>query len=276
VYSDRWWSSYSDFLLREGGHSPNSDNDLHQVTARETTRDNVETESIPDTISDVSTNNEDNDQPNDNDQGLGDTYPRRSKRQRNVPSYLKDYIYQANNSMNPKHFVSNKFVHKSNYPISFVLSYSSLSKEHLNYTLVVSTYHEPQSYTEACKDRKWVDAINKEIKALKSNETWDFANLPKGKKPIGCKWIFKIKDNSDGTIERQKARLVAKGYTQLEGINFIDTFSPIAKLTIVRLILAIAATKDWYLHQLDVDNAFLHENLNEELYMDCPLGLQIP
>lgn len=172
--------------------------------------------------------------------------------------------------------MNNKSAYKSNYPISSVLSYNSLSKEQLKYTLAVSTYHEPQSYTEACKDNKWIDAINKEIKALESNETWQFTDLPKGKKPIGCKWIFKIKYNSDGTIERHKARLVAKGYTQLEGIDFIDTFSPVAKLTTVRLLLAIAATKNWYLHQLDVDNAFLHGSLDEEVYMDPPPGLQIP
>jgi len=143
--------------------------------------------------------------------------------------------------MNPKHFIHNRFVHKTNYPISFVLSCKSLSKEHLNYTLAITASHEPQSYAKASQNIKWIDAIHKEIKALEDNKTWYFTDLPKGKKPIGCKWIFKIKYKSDETIERHKARLVAKGYTQLEGINFIDTFSPVAKLTTMRILLAIAA-----------------------------------
>jgi len=264
-----------DFLFENENHLLKNDKYAYQVLPRETV-DNTETKSILDIVSDDSTYNEDNEQLSNNYQNTEDTNLRRSKRQRKTPSYLKDYIHQVNNSMIPRHFVHNKSVQKTNYPISSILSYESLSKEHLNYTLVVSTYHEPQTYSEACQDTKWVDAINKEIKALENNETWHFTNLPKGKKPIGCKWIFKIKYNSDSTIERHKARLVAKDYTQLEGIDFIDTFSPIAILTIVRLLLATTATRNWYLLKLDVENAFLHGNLDEEVYMSPPPKLRIP
>ncbi|CAM8895465.1 unnamed protein product [Rhodiola kirilowii] len=114
--------------------------------------------------------------------------------------------------------------------------------------------------------------MNKEIQALEHNNTWSIAALPPHAHAIDCKWIFRIKYNSDGTIERYKARVVAKGYTQVEGIDYHDTFAPVAKMTTVRCLLAIAATKQWPVFQLDVDNAFLHGDLQEEVYMLTPPG----
>lgn len=134
-------------------------------------------------------------------------------------------------------------------------------------------HEEPRTYKQAIQHPQWIEAMNSELHALHQNKTWVITDLPPGKQPIGCKWVFKIKYKSDGSIERHKARLVAKGYTQVEGIDFFDTFSPVAKLTTIRLLLAIASSQNWHLHQLDVHNAFLHGHLEEEIYMHLPLGL---
>ncbi|RVW59291.1 Retrovirus-related Pol polyprotein from transposon TNT 1-94 [Vitis vinifera] len=116
--------------------------------------------------------------------------------------------------------------------------------------------------------------MQSELVALDANHTWSLTPLPPGKKPIGCCWVYKIKRHSDGTIERFKACLVAKGYTQLEGLDYHDTFSPTAKMITVHCLLALAAAQNWSLHQFDVNNAFLHGDLHEEIYMTLPLGLQ--
>ncbi|WVZ14153.1 hypothetical protein V8G54_011719 [Vigna mungo] len=112
--------------------------------------------------------------------------------------------------------------------------------------------------------------MGQEIAALENTKTWVLTALPYGKQPIGCKWVYKIKMHADGSIERYKARLIAKGYTQQQGLDYFETFSPVVKLTTVRLVLALAASKHWYLHQLDVNNAFLHGDLDEEVYMLLP------
>ncbi|KAJ8775341.1 hypothetical protein K2173_020345 [Erythroxylum novogranatense] len=109
--------------------------------------------------------------------------------------------------------------------------------------------------------------MQQEIQALQANGTWEVVSLPSGKRPIGCKWVYKVKYQSNGTIERYKARLVAKGYNQREGIDFQDTFSPVAKHVIVRTVIAIAAIYNWPMYQMDVHNAFLQGDLHEEVYM---------
>ena len=114
--------------------------------------------------------------------------------------------------------------------------------------------------------------MDKEIQALEHTHTWALTPLPSGKRPIGCKWVYRVKLNPDGTTERYKARLVAKRYTQREGLNFLETFSPVAKTVFVRVLIAFASAKGWPLHQLDINNAFLHGDLDKEVYMDLPLG----
>lgn len=131
----------------------------------------------------------------------------------------------------------------------------------------------PMTFEQATRDSRWRDAINEELRALSKNQTWQIMKLPKGKKLVGCKWVFTIKYNSDETVNKFKAHLVAKGYSQIEGIDSYETFAPVAKLNTIRILLSLVANLDSPLHQLDVKNAFLNRALKEEVYMSIPEGL---
>lgn len=114
-----------------------------------------------------------------------------------------------------------------------------------------------------------------EIVALETNQTWDVVDKTNGVVPIGCRWVYKIKLKSDGTVERFKARLVAKDYNQQHGIDFHDTFSPTAKIVTIRCLLSIAVVNRWQLHQMDVSNVFLQGDLDEDIFMSLPQGYKV-
>nr|CAE04807.2 OSJNBb0022P19.2 [Oryza sativa Japonica Group] len=118
----------------------------------------------------------------------------------------------------------------------------------------------------------WKEAVRSEMDSIISNGTWEVVERPYGCKSVGCKWVFKKKLRPDGTIEKYKARLVTKGYTQKEGEDFFDTYSPVARLTTIRVLLALAASHGLLVHQMDVKTAFLNGELEEEIYMDQPDG----
>jgi len=199
---------------------------------------------------------------------------RRSQRHHSSPPALRDYICNQVTSPKPSLASSSGSPKGTRYPLCNFLSYHRYSPQLCSYTATISQDIEPRSYTEATSFPQWQATMQSELAALEANNTWSLTSLPPSKTPIGCRWIYKIKHHSDGTIKRHKARLVAKGYTQLEGIDFHDIFSPTAKMITVRCLLALAAAQNWSLHQLDVHNAFLHGDLHEEIYMCPPPGLR--
>ncbi|XP_075074543.1 uncharacterized protein LOC142162130 [Nicotiana tabacum] len=150
------------------------------------------------------------------------------------------------------------------YPISSFVSYDHLSTSSSSFIASLDSTRIPKTVRETLSHPGWHDAMIEEMMALDENGTWELADLPINKKAIGCKWVFAVKFNSDGTVARLKARLVAKGYAQTYGVDYLDNFSPVAKLASVRLFISMAATYDWPLDQLDIKNAFLHGDLQEK------------
>lgn len=118
--------------------------------------------------------------------------------------------------------------------------------------------------------------MKEEIQSLHRNSTWTLVAKPDNKNIIGSKWVYKIKYNENGTIDRFKARLVAKGFKQISGIDFNETFSPVIKHTTIRLVLALTVNLNWTIRQLDIRNAFLHGTLKETAYIEQPLGFIDP
>nr|KYP67571.1 Retrovirus-related Pol polyprotein from transposon TNT 1-94 [Cajanus cajan] len=146
-------------------------------------------------------------------------------------------------------------------------------KPRLQPTLLL-TRTEPKTTRQALSDSTWFAAMQAEHNTLLHNGTWSLVPLPPNRTPIGCKWVFRVKENLDATVHKYKARLVAKGFHQQFGYDYNETFSPVIKPVTVRLILTLVLTHRWPLKQLDVNNAFLNGTLAEEVYMTQPTGFE--
>lgn len=145
--------------------------------------------------------------------------------------------------------------------------------------LAVEHELEPKTLSQVLSSadkHHWMEAMEKEMKSLHENRVWELVKLPVGRKPVGSKWVFKLKTDEDGNIERYKARLVAQGYTQKFGMDYDETFCPVARLESVRTLMALSVQHKLHLHQIDVTTAFLNGNLEEEVYMRQPEGFVKP
>jgi hypothetical protein len=135
---------------------------------------------------------------------------------------------------------------------------------------------EPTCFTTVAKSHTWHQAMNLEFDALLQNQTWTLLPSHPSQNLIDCKWVFRVKRNADGSVEWHKARLVAKGFHQQSGVDYDETYNLVIKPTTVRTVLSIAISSGWSLRQIDIQNAFLHGNLFEEVFMSQPPRYQHP
>ena len=138
---------------------------------------------------------------------------------------------------------------------------------------------DPKSYEEAMASRDsafWKEAVNDEMDSILSNNTWVLVDLPTSSKPIGCIWVFRRKYNTNGSIQTFKVRLVAKGFKQRKGVDYFDTYVPVARITSICVLLALASIYKLIVHQMVVKTAFLNGDLDEEVYMEQLEGFVLP
>ena len=159
------------------------------------------------------------------------------------------------------------------YGFQDVADISTIQAQHVAFR--ASEIDEPTTIEEALSgvhSKQWKTAADAEYQSLMENDTWELVNLPEGRKVVGCKWIFRVKYDGKGKVERFKGRLVAQGYSQKYGIDYDETFSPVARYSSIRTLLAFAVEMGMQIHQMDVVTAFLNGDLKEEIYMQQPPG----
>ena len=142
-------------------------------------------------------------------------------------------------------------------------------------TIASNDTDEPTTVREALSSsdsEHWHQAMQNEMKSLYEHNVWELTDLPEGQKAVGSKWVFKVKHKADGSVERHRARLVAQGFSQKYGVDYDETFSPVVRFESIRTVIALAVEKGLKLYQMDVNTAFLHGELEEEIYMKQPEG----
>ena len=140
----------------------------------------------------------------------------------------------------------------------------------------MQTTSEPHTYNQAFKSEPWVQAMQHEYQALLRNRTWSLVPHPPSAHIVGCRWIYKLKYLPNGSVEKHKDRVVAQGFTQTPGVDYFDTFNPVVKPYTIRLILDLVVSFQWLIRHLDVENAFLNGDLQEEVFMAQPQGFVHP
>lgn len=150
-----------------------------------------------------------------------------------------------------------------------------LANREVQEELMMVSGEEPVSFAQAEQEEAWRLAMLEEIASIEENKTWRLVDLPTGHRPIGLKWVYKLKKDAQGVVVKHKARLVAKGYVQRAGVDFDEVFAPVARLDSVRLLLALAAQEGWMAHHMDVKSAFLNGELVEEVYVGQPPGFEV-
>uniref|UniRef100_A0A803P494 Reverse transcriptase Ty1/copia-type domain-containing protein n=1 Tax=Cannabis sativa TaxID=3483 RepID=A0A803P494_CANSA len=202
-----------------------------------------------------------------------------------VPAAISEIPTTTTNSAASIHGnIGTQDLTNANLSHNAVATPNQLANSHPMQTRAKSGIHKPKVYMtikipktvkEALQDEQWNKAMSDELLALIQNATYTLVPLPPGREPIGCKWIFRHKENSDGTHNKFKARLVAKGFHQQPGFDFTETFSPVVKPVTIRIFITLALSHGWCIKKLDVNNAFINGDLKEEVYMVQPPGFEV-
>jgi len=134
---------------------------------------------------------------------------------------------------------------------------------------------DPSTFEEAVEHREWKDAMNEEYQCIIKNGILEIVPRPQDKSVVNSKWIYKIKHEVDGSIDKYKERFVARGFSQLEGIEYEETFAPTTRYTTIRSLVSLAASMGWNIHQMHLKTAFLNGTIDEEVYIEQPLGFEV-
>jgi hypothetical protein len=192
----------------------------------------------------------------------GKSPPQDTTSERRKPKWLQDTLREAQGSTgNPR-----QAVRESKPPerfSSYIVMVSSIRKS------------EPSTFEEATGRQVWRDAMMEEYNSIMKNDVWEVVPRPKGKSVVTSKWLYKLKHVADGSIEKYKARFVARGFLQVEGINYDETFAFVSRYTSIRAVISIAEEMGWKIHQMDVKTTFLNGLIEEEVYIEQPLGFEV-